>query len=58
MVHVFDRFRVENGLLKSINPFWDPSPLANAQAVARRKQLVAISGVYFVDLDIREDPEP
>lgn len=46
-LHIFDRFRVEDGQLKSISPFYDPSPLAGAQTAARRQQLISISEVYF-----------
>ena len=49
-LHVFDRFRVENGQLKSINPYYDPSPLKEAQVRTRRAQLRAITEAYFEGL--------
>jgi hypothetical protein len=46
-LYVFDRFHVEDGQLKSINPYYDPSPLTEAQGRARRAQLKAVAELYF-----------
>ena len=46
-VYIFDRFLVEDGQLKSINPYYDPAPLKDAQVAARRAQLKSVAEVYF-----------
>jgi hypothetical protein len=53
-LQIFDRFRVEDGLLKSINPYYDPAPLKDAQVHARRAQLRAIAETYFEGLAQRD----
>ncbi len=46
-LHIFDRFRVENGQLKTINPYYDPAPLKDAQTSARKALLKSITRAYF-----------
>ena len=53
-IQIFDRFRVEDGLLKSINPYYDPAPLKQAQVRARREQMRAIAEAYFAGLAQRD----
>jgi hypothetical protein len=49
-LHIFDRFCVEEGQLKSINPYYDPRLLTDAQVRGRRAQLTAIAEAYFAGL--------
>jgi hypothetical protein len=49
-LYVFDRFQVADGQLKSINPYYDPSPLKDAQTRAQRAQLQSIADGYFAGM--------
>jgi hypothetical protein len=53
-IHIFDRFKVEGGQLKSINPYYDPAPLNEARTAERRGKLTAISESYFRGLAKRD----
>lgn len=53
-LYILDRFRVENGQLKSINPYYDPAPLKEAQVRARRAQLKGVAEAYFAGLAQRD----